>query len=129
MLLAPFIRRVRSKTILALLVLVGGILGDLPDLIGVYGTVVRHDGSRLYHSAHAGAIKDILQYIPMYWLHLRLDSYTQHIYTRWGLWNDYIRFEIIAWTINIVLIVWFAKIYRRQRDLARAAQVGPGQAT
>jgi hypothetical protein len=112
MLVAPFLRTIRRKSTLILVAFAGAILGDLPDLIGVSGIIFAHDNGRLYRLAHAGAIKDVLQYIPMYWLHLFLDSFTHSMEDRWSLWNEWVLFEVVVWTVNVLLIILMVRIRR-----------------
>ena len=112
-LLAPFIARLRKKIVLLLLAVLGGILGVLPDLIGLYGFVLRHDHGVLYGSAHYGAVKDVLQYIPMYALHLGVDSLTHDPDRQWYGWNIRIWLQILLWLANVAVIWWFARIWKR----------------
>ncbi len=113
MLVAPFLKTVRRKRTLATIATLGALAGDLPDLIGVFGVLFEHDNGRLYQVAHTGFIKDVLQYIPMYWLHIFLDSFTHSMEDRWSFWNDWVGFEAVAWAINIILIAWFVHIWRK----------------
>jgi hypothetical protein len=113
MALAPFISRIRKKTWLWTLVLAGAILGELPDLAGVYGTLVEHDFGQRYESAHTGPIRDVLQYIPMSALHLYLDSLKLEMNKHWNVWIAWICMEAVLWLMNILLIIWFTKIWKR----------------
>ena len=121
LLVAPFIRAIRKKTTLWFLATIGAILGDLPDLLGAFGYLILNDRGNLYYQAHWGSIKEVLQYIPMYALHLLLDSYTHRMEDRWTLWNHWVEFEVIAWTINLSLIVLLVLIWRKMQDRRRAA--------
>ena len=116
MLLAPFISRIRKRVVLWSLAAVGGILGDLPDLIGLYGYFFKHDHGFLYGSSHHGAVKDVLQYIPMYALHLGVDSLTHAPGREWYGWNVRIWLQVIMWIVNVVLIMWFVRIWRRNNS-------------
>jgi hypothetical protein len=117
MLLAPFISRIRKKAVLLSLACMGGILGVLPDIIGLYGFVVRHDHGDLYYSAHHGAVKEMLQYIPMYSLHLGVDSLTHDPDRQWYGWNVRIWLQIVLWLVNGILICWFLGIWKQKRQL------------
>ena len=112
MLLAPFISKLRKKIWLWLLVPLGGTIGALPDLLGLYGFAFRHDHGDLYWSAHHGAVKDVLQYLPMYALHLAVDSLTHDPDRDWYGWKLRIWLQIIFWMVNGILIVWFVKIWK-----------------
>ncbi len=114
MLVGPFLTTVRRKSTVAMLAAGGALLGDLPDLIGVYGVLLEHDNGRLYQVAHTGFIAGVLQYIPMYWLHVVLDSFTHSMEDRWSLWNEWVGFEAAAWAINIILMAWFVHLWRRR---------------
>lgn len=115
MLLAPFIARLRSRVRVWALILVGGVLGALPDIISVYGFVILRDRGRLYGSAHYGEIKEILQYIPMYALHLAIDSQTHDPSKEWYGWNVRIWLQVLLWIVNGAVIVWFYRIWKRNR--------------
>ena len=118
MMLAPFISRIRKKRILWSLAAVGGFLGVLPDVIRFYGFVFRRDHGILYQSSHFGALKDVLQYIPMYGLHVAIDSFTHDPDLEWHGWNVRIWLQLILWAINIVLIMWFVKIWRKNHPVS-----------
>jgi hypothetical protein len=115
MLLAPFITRLRKKMVLFLLAVVGGILGVLPDLIGLYGFILRHDHGVLYESAHHGGVKDVLQYIPMYALHLAVDSLTHDPDRQWYGWNVRVWLQILLWMVNIAGTLWVVRIWKNKR--------------
>ena len=117
MLLAPFIARIRRKIWIWALALVGAFFGALPDLFGAYGNLVRQDRWRLYNAAHTGPIHDILRYVPMYWLHLYVDSFTHGPGKRWWMGDERLWLEITLWLVNIAVIAWFVRIWRR--NLAR----------
>ena len=112
--LAPFIGWVRRKVVLIVLAFVGGVLGVLPDLIGVYGIIFAPGGEH-YNSAHGGALKEVLQYIPMYALHLGVDSLTHDPDRQWYGWNVRIWLQIVLWIVNIAVIVWFVRIWKRNQ--------------
>ena len=120
MVLFPSIRFLKRRSTVLILGFIGGVLGDLPDLIGVWGSLVRHDRGALYFSAHTGSIKHALQWMPMYWLHLYLDSFTHKMEDRWSLWNEWVGFEVVAWIINIVLIAVLIYLWRRFRVYRQA---------
>jgi hypothetical protein len=65
----------------------GGLFGVLPDLFYLYGYIFEHADTHLYVSAHHGEIRDVLQYIPMYALHLGVDSLTHDPDRQWYGWN------------------------------------------
>ncbi len=115
-LLAPFIAFIRRWIWIGLIVIIGAVLGDLPDLIGIYGYWVTQDGGALRDSAHHGEIAESLQYLPMYWLHIRLDQIThdRHSYiTRKWAWV-----EAGVWGTNIVIIWAFLTVWRRNQGVA-----------
>jgi hypothetical protein len=120
MLLAPFIARLRKKVVVLSLAAVGGVLGVLPDLIGLYGFAVRHDHGILYKSAHHGAVKDVLQYIPMYALHLGVDSFTHDPDIQWYGWNVRIWLQILLWFANVAVLWWFVRIWKRNTAAKRS---------
>ncbi len=122
MLIAPFIRKIRSKRILVLLGSIGAVLGDLPDLIGEYGYLFHHGSGHLRFESHYGVIRDYLIYIPMCALHYWLDSYTSKMLTRWTVWNQWVEFELMLWTINLICIVVLIMIWRRVQDRRRAEE-------
>ena len=123
MMVAPFLRFIRHKSTLIALAVVGAILGDLPDIIGVFGEFILKDDQKLYWSAHTGSIAGVLHYIPMYWLHIFLDTFTHTMEDRWSVWNEWVGFEAVAWTLNILVITWFVRIWKKKRDERRHALV------
>ncbi len=122
LLLGPFIARIRRRTWLWILALTGGFFGALPDLIGVYGRVIENDHWALYRSAHYGAIADILQYVPMYWLHLSVDNVTHGPEHRWWIMGERLWLELLFWSVNFVVIAWYMKIWKKNRRLALKTQ-------
>src|SRR5512132_1527988 len=110
LLLGPFISRIRGRVWLWVLAFIGGMFGALPDLLGAYGNFVEHDHWALYRSAHHGAIAHILQYVPMYWLHLRIDTITHGPQHRWWIMGERMWMEVVLWTINLVVIGWYIRI-------------------
>lgn len=116
LLAGPFIRTTRKKWVLWTLGFVGAFLGALPDIIGGYGNWVEHDHYRLYVSAHRGAIEQILLYVPMYSLHLFVDTLTHGSGRRWWLWNEGLWLETLLWIINILLFYWLVRIWRRNAE-------------
>ena len=124
LLLGPFIAWVRRATWVWILASIGGIFGALPDLIGVYGYLINNDHWALYRSSHHGAIANVLQYVPMYWLHLRVDSITHGPDTRWWMLGERLWLEILFWVVNISCIWWYVRIWKRRRwvsDMAHEA--------
>ena len=120
MLIAPFIRKIRTKRALIVLGSIGAVLGDLPDLIGEYGYLFQHGNGHLRFDSHYGVIRDYLIYIPMCALHYWLDSYTTKMLTRWTVWNQWVEFEVMLWTINLIFIAVLIMIWRRVQDRRRA---------
>ncbi len=114
LLIGPFIHRIRRKAWLWVLAFIGGFLGALPDLIGAYGNFIRHDHWTLYLSSHQGRIASVLQYVPMYWLHLRIDSVTHGPNHRWWIMGERLWLEIVFWTVNFVVIGWYMRIWRKR---------------
>jgi hypothetical protein len=97
----------------------GAILGALPDLLGVFGLFVLADDGKLYNSAHSGSIKSVMQYVPMYWLHLFFDSFMHDPERTWG--GIYLRnsLELGLWVVNVALVVWFTRIWIRNSSTAQ----------
>lgn len=110
LLLAPFLRLIRRKTVLYGVIFTGAFFGALPDLIGAYGNFVVHDHWALYRSAHFGPIKDVLQYVPMYWLHLYVDLHMHGPGHRWWLPSERLWLECAMWMVNLLLIWYFVRI-------------------
>ena len=125
LLLSPFIARIRKFVWLGVLIAAGAFLGALPDLIGAYGNLIEHDHWALYRNAHQGEIKEVLQYVPMYWLHLRVDAQLHGQGRRWWVWNERFWAEIALWILNILLIFWFTMIFRNNRMRAASHQSVP----
>lgn len=121
-LLGPFIAFVRRRIWIWIFVFIGAFLGDLPDLLGVYGQVVAHDQGALRLSAHRGAVAEKLEYIPMYWLHLRLDDIThdRHSY----ITRDWIWVEILVWITNLLIIWMFVKVWRKHQEMTLPRDIG-----
>jgi hypothetical protein len=113
-LLSPFIAFVRRKVWIVTLVVIGALLGDLPDLLGIFGQYVLRDDGALYMSAHRGAIAETLQFLPMYWLHTRLDFFTHDRNSY--ITRDWIWVEIVVWATNILIIWLFVRVWRRHRE-------------
>lgn len=103
----------RRKPRLWILVGLGVFFGILPDLIGAYGNIVERDHWTLYRNAHFGAIKNILQYIPMYSLHLHLDALMHGPGHRWWRWDERLWLEVLLWVINTIVLVWIISSWRR----------------
>ncbi|MGA9121399.1 MAG: hypothetical protein WB699_18675 [Bacteroidota bacterium] len=119
LLLGPFIAHIRKRTVLWILAFTGGFFGALPDLIGAWGNYVEHDHWALYRSAHFGAIREILQYVPMYWLHLYVDSLMHGEGRRWWKGNERLWLEIAFWFLNFALIWWYVRIWEKNHPIAR----------
>lgn len=98
------------------LVGLGLIFGMLPDLIGAYGNIVDHDHWTLYRSAHFGPIKQILQYVPMYGLHLFLDSLMHGQGHRWWRWDERMWLEILLWVVNAMVILWLVRTWKKDES-------------
>jgi len=115
LLLAPFIARIRRRMWIWILALIGGSVGVLPDLIGAYGNFIKHDHWTLYRSAHRGAIAEILQYVPMYWLHLYTDRLTHGPGHRWWILSERLWMEVLFWVLNLAVIGIYVRIRRKMR--------------
>ena len=123
MMLAPFIAWVRKKYVLLAIAFVGGVLGVLPDLLGVFGMIFKRYGG-LYDSAHIGPLRDQLVYIPMYALHLGVDSLTHDPDRQWYGWNVRVWLQILMWIVNIAIIVWFYRIWKKNQSEVRGGVDG-----
>jgi len=126
LMLAPFIARIRKRTWLWILGGVGAFFGALPDIVGAYGLVVRDDQWRLYSVAHFGKLKQVLQYVPMYWLHLYVDSYTHGTGRRWWVWDERLWVEVSLWLVNAAVITLFVRIWKRNLLREQALRVDAG---
>jgi len=115
MLLSPFIARIRRKVWVWVLALTGAFFGALPDLFGAYGNIVHHDRWKLYNLAHSGPIGEILRYVPMYWLHLFVDSHTHGTGKRWWIPGEMLWLEAVLWGVNLAVIAWFVRIWRNNQ--------------
>ena len=115
MMLAPFIARIRRKAWVWVLFLTGAFFGALPDLFGAYGNIIRGDRWKLYLAAHSGPIGEILRWVPMYWLHLTVDSFTHGPGKRWWIPEERLWIELALWGVNALIIAWFVRIYQRRR--------------
>ena len=129
MLLAPFIARLRRKLWIWILFLTGAFFGALPDLFGAYGNIIEHDRWKLYVAAHSGSIGEILRYVPMYWLHLYVDSFTHATGKRWWVWNELLWVEAALWVVNLAVISWFVRIWRKNLPPPDRADDGLGKLT
>jgi len=123
LLLAPFIARIRKKAWIWTIGAVGAFFGALPDIVGAYGLMVRGDQWRLYNIAHFGKLKRVLEYVPMYWLHLYVDSFTHGNGKRWWAWDERLWVEVALWLINGTVIALFVRIWKR--NMRRAEMTGP----
>ena len=123
LLLAPFIAWIRSRRWISVIVFTGALFGALPDIIGGYGLVIENDHWKLYNSAHSGQIEEVLRYVPMYRLHLFVDSLTHGPGKRWWEWNEMLWMEFALWGVNIAVIAWFVRVWRN--NLRRTDQVAP----
>ena len=115
LLLAPFLARLKKKFWLWTLAGVGAFFGALPDLLGVWGDFVLRDHWRLYNSAHTGPVAHVLQYVPMYGLHLAVDTLTHVPGSHWWMWNERLWMEILLWALNLLVIALYIRIWRRNR--------------
>lgn len=115
MLLAPFIGRMHRRVWMWLLAITGAVLGSLPDLLGLIGFFILRDNGRLYNIAHSGAIKEIIQYIPMCWLHLWLDSFMHDPERTWEGFYLRASLSVLMWVANAVMIWWYVRIWQRNR--------------
>jgi len=122
MMVAPFISRLRKKAVLWTLILVGAILGDLPDLLGVYGFFIMNDHGELYDSAHTGHIGKILVFIPMYGLHLCLDSIMHEMERERNIFSEWFWIEVAMWVVNILLIYAFVRMWKKMSALEPPTQ-------
>jgi len=119
MMIAPFISRIRKRIVLWSLVVVGGVLGDLPDIIGVYGYYFRNDHGELYDSAHIGAISKVLVFIPMYGLHLCLDSIMHAFEKEIKMSVEWLWLEVVMWTVNVLLVYAFVRLWKSNLSASR----------
>ena len=106
MVLLPLLNRIGKNRLLWIFVMLGAIAGALPDLIGAFGILVLKDHWVLYSSAHESAIAHVLQYVPMYGLHLFIDSITHGRGHRWWILNEGFWLEVVFWVVNALLIAW-----------------------
>jgi hypothetical protein len=109
--LAPFITRLRKKTHLWLLAVLGGCFGALPDLFWFVGYLLR-DGGALYASAHHGRLQDVFQYVPMYALHLAVDSLTHNPDRTWYGWNVRIWLQLLLWLVNGLAVYLMFRVWQ-----------------
>ncbi len=94
-------------------VVIGVLFGALPDLIGAHGNYVAQDRWEQYTRAHRGDVANILQYVPMYGLHLYLDEVTHGIGIRWWVLHERLWLEILLWILNVAAIAWLIKRWRQ----------------
>ncbi len=113
LLLAPFIPRITKKAWLWTLAGTGAFFGALPDLLGAWGNFVLHDHWRLYGDAHSGPIAHVLRYVPMYGLHLAVDSLTHGPGHRWWFSSERLWMDAALWAVNLLLISLYVFIWRR----------------
>jgi hypothetical protein len=116
MLVLPFISRIRRTMWIWVLGIVGGVLGALPDLIGAFGMFILKDGSRLYNSAHAGTIKNLILFIPMCWVHLKIDPHMHDPSLRWHGLSIRVTLEIALWLANFLMIYLSMWMWRWSRN-------------
>ena len=105
---------IRKRAWLWIIVALGVVFGALPDLIGAYGNIIEHDHWTLCRSAHFGEIKEVLQYVPMYRLHLYLDSIMHGPGQRWWKWDERLWLEIVLWIVNVIVIWWLIRSWRKE---------------
>ncbi len=127
LLLAPFIPRITKKAWLWTLAGTGAFFGALPDLLGAWGNFVLHDHWRLYGSAHFGSIAAVLQFVPMYGLHLAVDAITHGPGRNWWFWSERLWMDLLLWALNFLLIILYARVWRRAAA-RRAAHTIPDAA-
>ena len=111
------------------------LVGALPDLIGMYGTLILKDDWRLYTHAHEpyrfvqvvqrsfknGVRSDMtvnevpahkatiawwLRWLPPYGLHLFLDKHTHGTGKRWWVWRERLWLEIVGWIVTAGVWWW-----------------------
>ncbi|MBI5471575.1 MAG: hypothetical protein HY961_04445 [Ignavibacteriae bacterium] len=109
----PFLSRIKRRAWLWSLVGLGAFMGALPDLIGAHGNLIERDNWREYRVAHFGEISEVLKFVPMYGLHLYMDSLTHSVGHRWWKWNERLWLEASLWAINVLLIAWLVRTWRR----------------
>ena len=123
MMLAPFIARLHSRVRLWVLAAVGAFFGILPDLVALVGFGILRDKGGLWFSAHGGQVSDVLQYIPMYALHIAIDSLTRDPEQEWHGLNVRVWVQVVLWLLNISVGYWFYRIWRRNVRSARQCGV------
>jgi len=112
MVLALIRSRIGRKPWLWSVVSLGFVLGMLPDVIGAYGNIIENDNWKLYRRAHHGDIEQVLRYVPMYSLHLYLDSEMHGEGRRWWRYDERLWLEIVLWVVNVMVIVWLVKSWK-----------------
>lgn len=123
LMLMVWLRRwIKSKPWLWVVVFLGVFFGTLPDLIGAYGNLVDHDHWTLYRNAHFGDIKQVLQYVPMYWLHLYLDTLMHGPGHRWWRMDERLWLEVVLWMINLAIIAWLVRTWKTNGKRSAALQ-------
>jgi hypothetical protein len=53
-----------------------------------------------------------MQYIPMYGLHLFLDSLMHGQGHRWWRWGERMWLEILLWVVNALVILWLVRTWK-----------------
>jgi hypothetical protein len=113
MVAVPFISQIKKRVWLWSFVAIAAFMGALPDIIGAHGNLMQHDNWSEYRVAHFGSVADVLKYVPMYGLHLYMDSFTHSMGLRWWKWNERMWLEVLLWVVNFVIIGWMIRRWRR----------------
>lgn len=90
-----------------ILIIVFGLQGAAPDLIGFYGTAILRDDWQLYNRAHSGDIAAICNWSPPYFLHTAIDGEMHKPDGHW--WPREWRIALVCW----ILELWALNAYRR----------------
>ena len=88
------------------LIITGGIIGGVLDVIGKAEKVIKKDDSAWswYNRVHALSFKNPFVYLPQSLLHILLDKLTHTETCKW--WKGKcIALEILGWLITIVIVL------------------------
>lgn len=79
----------------------------LPDLIGAYGNIIRHDNWELYNRAHRGDIAKRFRWDGYYEGHLWIDGFFHKAEGGWiaGAWKKEVVIDLTMLGIIVILIV------------------------